>query len=185
MLLYFNDPAVQQSLSELDWSGEVKQSDGDYLMAVDSNIGGNTDYYKLNMWVKPKMSVEVTKQKDSTLLHHVTYTFDNRLGSQEYPLPYKSYLRLYVPEGAVAAADADLMDSSSDSGKHVFGKSVDVPTGKVVDVEFKYITRGYGSMLIQKQPGQVSLDVNLSFGENGSIKKKQKVRLSSKASLDI
>jgi hypothetical protein len=185
MLLYFNDPAVQQNVSELDWSGEVKRSDGDYLMAVDSNIGGNTDYYKLNMWVKPKMSVEVTKQKDSTLLHHVTYTFDNRLGSQEYPLPYKSYLRLYVPEGAVAAADADLMDSSSDSGKHVFGKSVDVPTGKVVNVEFKYVTRGYGSMLIQKQPGQVSLGVNLSFGENGSIKKKQKVRLSSKATLNI
>ena len=185
MLLYFNDPNVQQSFSELDWSGEVKQSDGDYLMAVDSNVGGNTDYYKLNMWVKPKMSVEVTKQKDSTLLHHVTYTFDNRLGSQEYPLPYKSYLRLYVPEGAVALADPDLVDSSSESGKHMFGNSVEVPTGKVVDVEFKYVTRGYRSMLIQKQPGQVSLDVNLSFRENGSIKKRQEVRLSSKASLNI
>jgi hypothetical protein len=185
MLLYFGDPAVQQSFSELDWSGEVKQSDGDYLMAVDSNIGGNTDDYKLNMWVKPKMNVEVTKQKDSTLRHHVTYTFDNRLGSQEYPLAYKSYLRLYVPEGAVAAADPDLVDCGSDSGKHVFAKLVDVPTGKVVTVEFEYVTPGFGSMLIQKQPGQVSLDVNLSFRENGSIKKKQKVKLSSKARLNF
>ena len=185
MLLYFNDPAVQRSFSELDWSGEVKQSDGDYLMAVDSNIGGNTDYYKLNMWVKPKMSVEVSRRKDSTLRHHVTYTFDNRLGSKEYPLPYKSYLRMYVPEGAVAAADPDLVDSSSDSGKHVFAKFVDVPTGEVVKVEFEYVTPDYGSMLIQKQPGQVTLDVSLSIRENGSIKKRQKVRLSSKARLDI
>ncbi len=131
------------------------------------------------------MSVEVTRQKDSTLLHHVTYTLDNRLGSKEYPLPYKSYLRLYVPEGAVAAADPDLVDSSSESGKHVFGKSVDVPTGKVVNVEFEYVTPGSGSMLIQKQPGQVNLDVNLSFGENGTIKKRQEVRLSSKARLNI
>ena len=185
MLLYFKNPAVQQSFSELDWSGEVEQSNGDYLMAVDSNIGGNTNDYKLNMWIKPKMNVEVTRQKDSTLRHRITYTFDNRLGSKEYPLPYKSYLRLYVPEGAVAAADPDLVDCGSDSGKHVFAKLVDVPTGKVVKAEFEYVTRDYESMLIQKQPGQVSLDVNLSFRENGSIKKKQKVKLSSKASLNI
>ena len=131
------------------------------------------------------MSVEVTKLKDSTLRHHVIYTLDNRLGSQEYPLPYKSYLRLYVPEGAVAAEDPDLVDSSSDSGRHVFAKLVDVPTGKVVKVEFEYVTPYYGSMLIQKQPGQVTLDVNLSIRENGSIKKRQEVRLSSKARLDI
>jgi hypothetical protein len=67
----------------------------------------------------------------------------------------------------------------------VFAKLVDVPTGKVVTVEFEYVTPGFGSMLIQKQPGQVSLDINLSFRENGSIKKKQKVKLSSKARLNI
>ena len=77
------------------------------------------------------------------------------------------------------------MDSSSDSGKQVFGKLVDVPTGKVVKVGFEYATPGSGSMLIQKQPGQVTLDVNLSIRENGSIKKRQEVRLSSKARLDI
>ena len=184
MLLYFMDPGVQQSFSELDWSGEVKQSDGDYLMAVDSNIGFNTNDFKLNMWVKPKMSVEVTKQKDSTLLHKVTYTFDNRSDTQEYPLAYKSYLRLYVPAAAVAIADPDLVDSGSDSGKHVFSKSVDVPTGKVVTVGFKYVTPACGSILIQKQSGQVNLDVNLIFREGSSIKKKQKVKLSGKARLN-
>ena len=186
MLLYFNDPGVEQSFSELDWSGGVKQSSGDYLMAVDSNIGGNTDQYKLNMWVKPKMSVEVTRQKDSTLLHHVTYTFDNRSGAQEFPLPYWSYLRLYVPGSAVAVADPGLVDSgSSDLGKHVLAKSVEVPTGKVVTVEFKYVTPGYGSMLVQKQPGQVNLDIALTILEGGSIKKKQEVKLSREAKLDL
>ena len=191
MFLYFKDPAVQQSFSELDWSGEVKRSDGDYLMAVDSNVGGQEVLaYKPNMWVKPKMSVEVARQKDSTLRHHVTYTFDNTLGPQEHPLEYKSYLRLYVPEGAVvegavAKAASGLMVSGSDSGKQVFGKLVDVPIGKVGSVEFDYVTRGYSSLLIQKQPGQVNMDVKFVLLEGGSIKKEQKVKLVNEARLDL
>jgi hypothetical protein len=192
MFLYFRDPAVQQSFSELDWSGEVKRSDGDYLMAVDSNVGGNdVNAYKANMWVKPKMSVEVTRRKDSTLRHHVTYTFDNTLGPKEYPfLEYKSYLRLYVPEGAVvegavAKAASGLVVSGTDSGKQVFGKLVDVPIGKVGTVEFDYVTPGYSSMLIQKQPGQVNMDVNFVLLEGGSIKREQKVKLINEARLDL
>jgi hypothetical protein len=183
MLLYFNDPGVEQSLSELDWSGDVRRTNGDYLMAVDSNIGGNTDEYKLNLWVKPKMSVEVTRQKDSTLLHHVTYTLDNEHNPQGYQLPYKSYLRLYVPENAVAAKGSGLEDPTSDAGKHVFAKLVDVPLGKVVNIEFKYVTPAYNSMLIQKQPGQVNLDINFIFRQGSSIDKKQKVKLSNEAEI--
>jgi hypothetical protein len=136
------------------------------------------------------MSVEVTRRKDSTLRHHVTYTLDNTLGPQEHPLEYKSYLRLYVPEGAVvegavAEAASGLMDSSVDSGRHVFGKLVDVPIGKVGTVEFDYVTPDYRSLLIQKQPGQVNMDVNLSFIENGSIKKEQKLKIINEARLDL
>jgi len=93
---------------------------------------------------------------------------------------------LYVPGSAVAVADPGLVDSgSSDLGKHVLAKSVEVPTGKVVTVEFKYVTPGYGSMLVQKQPGQVNLDIALTILEGGSIKKKQEVKLSREAKLDL
>ena len=191
MLLYFKDPGVQQSFSELDWSGEVKQSDGDYLMAVDSNVGGNdVSAYKANRWIKPKMSVEVTRQKDSTLRHHVTYTFDYTSGPKEYPLEYESYLRLYVPEGAViegavAKAASGFVVLGRDSGKQVFGKLVSVPIGKVETVVFDYVTPGYRSMLIQKQSGQVNFDVNFVLLEGGSIKKEQVVKLVNKARLDL
>ena len=191
MLIYFKDPAVQKCFSGLDWSGEVKQSDGDYLMAVDSNVGGqDVNAYKPNRWVKPKLSVVVTKQKDSTLRHHVTYTFNNTLGPQDHPLRYKSYLRLYVPEGAVvkgavAIAASGLMDYSSDSGKQVFGKFVDVPIGQVGNVEFDYVTPWYGSTLLQKQSGQVSLDVNFMYIEDGSIKKAQDIQLINRTRIDL
>ena len=191
MFLYFNDPSVQQSFTELDWSGEVKQPDGDYLMAVDSNVGGQEVLaYKPNMYVKPKMSVEVTRLKDSTLRHHITYTLDNTLGPQEHPLEYKSYLRLYVPEGAVvegavAKAASGLTVSGSDSGKQVFGKFVDVPIGTVGTVTFDYVTPGYGSLLIQKQPGQVDMDVKFVLLEDGSIKKEQEVKLVNEVRLDL
>ena len=71
-----------------------------------------------------------------------------------------------------------------DLGKHVLAKVVDVPTGKIVTVEFKYVTPDYGSMFIQKQPGLVNLDINFTIREGGSIKKKQQVKLSSKARLN-
>ena len=190
MLLYFKDPGVQQSFSELDWSGEVKQSDGDYLMAVDSNVGGQEGKAdKPNRWIKPKISVEVTRQKDSTLRHHVTYTFDYTFGPKEY-MEYESYLRLYVPEGAViegavAKAASGFVVLGRDSGKQVFGKLVSVPLGKVGTVVFDYVTPGYRSMLIQKQSGQVNLDVNFVLLEGGSIKKEQVVKLVNKARLDL
>jgi len=191
MLLYFKDPGVQQSFSELDWSGEVKQTDGDYLMAVDSNVGGQEGKaYKPNQWLKPKMSVEVTRQKDSTLRHHVTYTLDYKFSPQKHRLDYNSYLRLYVPEGAViegavAKAASGFVVSGSDSGKRVFGKLVTVPIGKVETVVFDYVTPNYRSMLIQKQSGQVNLDVDFLYIEGGSIKKEQEVRLVNKARLDF
>jgi hypothetical protein len=40
-------------------------------------------------------------------------------------------------------------------------------------------------MLIQKQPGQVNLDIALTIREDGSIKKKQEVKLSREAKLDL
>ncbi|MCG2819077.1 MAG: DUF4012 domain-containing protein [Actinomycetia bacterium] len=191
MLLYFKDPEVEQCFSELDWSGEVKETDGDYLMAVDCNVGGNeVQGYKANYFIKPTMSVEITRRKDLTLRHHVTYTFDNTSGATEFPLTYKSYLRLYVPEGAVVEGAVDvtasgLMDSGSELGKHVFGKLVDVPVGQVVNVEFDYVTPGYESILLEKQCGVANMNVKFVYVEDGSIKKTEEVQLKNETRLDL
>lgn len=193
MLLYFKDPEIQQCFTESGWSGEVDRSDGDYLMAVDSNVGGNDIIrsYKSSMWINSRMSVKVTRRKDSKLSHHVKYTFEYNPGPYEkLPLEYKSYLRLYVPEGAViegavARAASGFVVSSSDSGKQVFGKLVNVPLGGTRTVEFDYVTPGYGSMLIQKQSGQTDLDIEFVYLEGGSIKQERQFKLVNKLDLDL
>ena len=191
MIVYFKDPAVEKVFSELGWSGTVDQSRGDYLMAVDSNVGGNEQRgYKANMFIKPKMSVDIVRQKDSTLRHHVTYTLDNTSGTSDNPLRYKSYLRLFVPENAtvksaVAMAATGLVETDGENGKRVFGRLVDVPIGQSVTVEFDYVTKSYGSILIQKQPGLANLDVNLTHIEDGSIRKSEELKLVSQTRVSL
>jgi hypothetical protein len=90
-----------------------------------------------------------------------------------------------VVKGAVAIAASGLMDYSSDSGKQVFGKFVDVPIGQVGNVEFDYVTPWYGSTLLQKQSGQVSLDVNFMYIEDGSIQKAQDIQLINRTRIDL
>jgi hypothetical protein len=191
MLLYFNDPAVEKVFSELSWSGTVDQSSGDYLLAVDSNVGGNEQLgYKANLFIKPKMSVDIVRQKDSTLRHHVTYTLDNTSGTSDNSLRYKSYLRLFVPEDAVvksvvAMAAAGLVETDGENGKRVFGRLVDVPIGQSVTVEFDYVTKNYGSLLIQKQPGIPNLDVSLIYMEGGSIRKAEELKIVNQTSVSL
>lgn len=191
MLLYFYDPIVEQCFSELDWSGEVKETEDDYVMAVDCNVGGNEVYaYKANFFINQSMSLEVTRQEDSTLRHHVTYTLDNTSGATEFPLTYKSYLRLYVPEGAIIDGAVDLtasglVDSYDELGKHVFGKLVDVPVGQTKNVEFDYVTPGYESLLIEKQSGVPNMNVNYVYIEDGSIKRIEDVVLQNEVYLDL
>lgn len=191
MLFYFEDPDIEKVFSGLDWSGEVKETDGDYLMAADCNVGGQElTGYKANYYIKTSISAEITQQEDSTLRHHVTYTIDNTSGSTEAPLTYKSYLRLYVPEGAViegevAVTASCLTDTGTEFGKGVFGKLVDVPNGQVREVAFEYVTPGYESLLIQKQCGVPNMPVKLSYVKNGSIVTVAEIDLKNETELNL
>ena len=45
-MFYFNDPFIQNEISELGWTGEVKQAPMDYRQVVFDNVaGGKTDSY--------------------------------------------------------------------------------------------------------------------------------------------
>ena len=40
ILVYFNDPYLQNEFSQRGWTGEIEHTSGDYLQVVDTNIGG-------------------------------------------------------------------------------------------------------------------------------------------------
>ncbi len=163
LILYFNDPSIQQVFSKMDWSGELHQPGGDYLMAVDGNLGISTLGYEANLLMYPSMDVSITRQADGTLLHTVTYNVDNSAA----PMDYWSYLRVYVPADAVAQANEEVLNFGLEDGKLVLGRSVYVAAGSKGSVAFTYSTPAYDSLFMEKQAGQRTLPVTLS----GSLKR--------------
>ncbi len=164
MLLYFTDPEVESVFSALDWSGQMRVTDEDYLMAVDCNVGGNSRGYKANLYIGPRLQVDITKGSDGSLRHHVAYTFDNTFGTTTY----YSYLRLFVPQDSIPIMAPGVVNLGIDMGKLSLAQGVEVPVGQVITVEFEYMTPAYQSLTIQKQPGQWNMPVELNISGKNS-----------------
>jgi len=165
MLLYFTDPGIQATFSELNWSGRMQDTEQDYLMAVDCNVGGNSRGYKANLYIGPRLQVDITGESDGSLRHRVAYTFDNTFGTTTY----YSYLRLFVPQDSIPVTTPRVVDLGIDMGKLSLAQGVEVPVGQVVKVEFEYITPAYRSLTIQKQPGQWNMPVRLTLDNKNAF----------------
>jgi hypothetical protein len=110
VLVYVVDPTVGAILSERGWDGAIGDSDGDFLMVVDTNMGFN----KVNPNVERSVEYQVSIEDEGGITSRVAVTYRNRSGSgpeecvQEavYPPTYRemmegcywNYLRIYVPE---------------------------------------------------------------------------------------
>lgn len=94
----FRDNELQASMVDLGWSGSLKQTSGDYLMVVDTNLGGG----KTDGVIDQAVHVDVSWQPDGSQVNTVTVTKTHRglktalfSGSNNV-----DYLRLYVPRGS-------------------------------------------------------------------------------------
>lgn len=174
---YFNRAAA---LAGLDLDGEVKESEGDFLSVVDTNIGAN----KANYFVKRSLAYEAERgnrvgEVNSTL----TLNYQHRGTSDAWPGgPYKNFLRILVPlkaslikvkkiDHAASEGEAPPVDQEEDltnrilideeSGKTSFGLTFELPSGRRTEIVFSYVlppavfflnSSSY-NLLIQKQPG--------------------------------
>ena len=157
IMLNFTDPELQKIVESVHWDGAVaKDWDGDFLMAVDANMGAlKSDYY-----VKRSMEydVDLTRQKPLVTLK-ILYQHTAKYGDWRTS-DYHSYLRVYVPEGA------NLLDRKmvgypniqNEFGKTYFGFKVDVlingQTEALITYELpeRFSSEDY-KLLIQKQSG--------------------------------
>lgn len=97
--LYFNDPYVQNILQDYGWTGEIlpTKENQDYLMVVNSNIGGG----KSDAQITQKIEHQAVVQEDGSVIDTVIITREHTsYGEAYYDIPNIDYLRLYVPEGA-------------------------------------------------------------------------------------
>lgn len=97
--VYFRDNDAQKVMQDLGFSGTVEQTDGDYLMVVNTNIGGG----KTDAVIDQAIDLDVNISESGTIVDDLTYTkthhgMANALFSGRNNV---DYVRFYVPEGSV------------------------------------------------------------------------------------
>ena len=113
LLIFVDDPAIQEVISENGWDGRVRQDAADYLYVVDSNVG----WSKADRYIERRVSYRVDLQKESGARISLTLKYNNHGGpgstgcvpqwlnkgtnyDQLKNACYWNYWRVYIPQGA-------------------------------------------------------------------------------------
>lgn len=166
----FHDEALQDIVRSAGWSGEINRDwDGDYLMAVDSNMNSfKTDY---RMRRKMDYTVDLSgKAPKATLV----VTYEHTAKEKDYMTKdYQSFSRIYVPEGSwleSVSGNAKPAVFGSELGKKYFGAIIQIPLGATRSVTWNYVlpedfdATDY-DLLIEKQPGLNDVPVTVTVKE--------------------
>ena len=118
LLVFVDDADVTRALARLGWDGALRESAGDYLMVVDSNLG----FGKVNPLIDEQLDYRVVLHSDGTAAAELALTYVHRgtregvrcrhfspyVGDLAYEdmmhRCYYDYLRVYVPSGSVLRA---------------------------------------------------------------------------------
>lgn len=97
--VYFRDNDAQKAMQDLGFTGNVQQTAGDYLMVVNTNVGGG----KTDAVIDQAVNVDVNISESGTIVDDLTLTkthhgMANALFSGKNNV---DYVRFYVPEGSV------------------------------------------------------------------------------------
>lgn len=188
IMIYSRDATLQTVLDARDWSGRVESADGDYLMVVDANLAAlKTDG---QMTKQIFYSVDLTDRNNPTATVRLRYTNNTQRIDWRYTR-YRSYTRIYVPEGSELISSSGAMagdltqtggvfvrgdvDVMRDLGKTVFGAFWSIEPRRTGELSFTYrlpprvadqLMQEKYNLLVQKQPGaETELTLDLSFGK--------------------
>lgn len=96
--VFFNNNELQAAMNGLGWTGAIKNTTGDYLMMVNTNLGGG----KTDAVIEQKVEVVVDVAADGSVVDKVTITKIHH-GLPDAVFTGRNnvdYLRLYVPQGS-------------------------------------------------------------------------------------
>ncbi len=99
LLLYSRDEETERSIIKRGWGGEIKNTSGDYLSVVNSNLNG----YKTDGVIEEEISHQAEIQPDGSVIGTVKIKRIHRGGNSEYYWYNRvnsDYLRVYVPYGS-------------------------------------------------------------------------------------
>lgn len=171
VLFNFQDPELQLFAEAQDWAGAVATTEGDYLLLVDANLASLKTDPKVKRTIEYSLDANGSQAQTT-----VKVTYANEGSFTKKTTRYRTYLRLYVPQGAtlVSSEGADLRDRSTSAGqvttdeemsKTVFGAFKSIEPGTTESISFTYrlpqrindqIAGKSYSLSIQKQPGTIA-----------------------------
>ncbi len=98
VMMYFSDQNLQNEIKELGLAAEVKESEHDYLMIVDSNIGGR----KTDRILKRNANLKTEIDSDGSIINTLTieYAHPGKEGDPLLDVRNVNWLRIYVPSGS-------------------------------------------------------------------------------------
>jgi len=178
ILVYFKDPAIEAIIAQAGYSGNLSDTDGDYLGVFDANLAA----LKTDAVMSRSLDYAV-EQGPNGLFADLELNYAHQGNFDWKTTRYRSYTRVYAPLGSELISATGFSEAgaetSVDRGKTVFSGFLSVEPGQIGNLALKYklperlnrtaLTDGY-SLDLQKQPGsavdKIVVDVHL-LGEIG------------------
>ncbi|MFA5358997.1 MAG: DUF4012 domain-containing protein [Patescibacteria group bacterium] len=185
VLLFDQNKNLQSIYNSNGWTGEIKQTDGDYLMFIDANMVA----LKTDRIVDKKINYTLREDQSGNLISIATISYTNN-GKVDYrTTALRTYTRLYVPAGSelISSSGALTNDRGDDPGKTgvvdvtnefnktSFGAFIYIKPGETKSLIFEYklpprikdqLTAGSYTLFVQKQPGTTGhkLSIRVKLG---------------------
>jgi len=180
IMIYSNDEEIQKIILRSGWAGEVKKTDGDFLMVVDANLAS----LKTDIAVEKNIDYKIISEGDK-LKARVTLTYEHRGSFDWRTTRYRTYTRIYAPIGSKLIMSNGFIDAAKkpseadvelDLGYAVFGGffSIEPKEKKSVVLEYylperikSLVDNGLYTLFVQKQLGTFGarLTVDADFGK--------------------
>jgi hypothetical protein len=160
ILVYLNNPQVQEAFFDLGWEGSVRnvkcQMPGppvgqagvkcfeDYLFIVEANVGVN----KANYFVERTLSEEMKVENDGLIRKSLKIIYQNKSPSAHFPAgDYKNYLRVLVPQGSElekVLVDSQELEKEKIEVANVFEKTsfgflLNIPVGEKKEIKIHWL----------------------------------------------
>ncbi|MCL4365786.1 DUF4012 domain-containing protein, partial [Patescibacteria group bacterium] len=172
IMFYMHDANMQKALTNLNWTGDIKNFEGDYLHINDSNFAGG----KSNLYVDQTVSQEINVQNDGTVKKKISIEYKN---DQPFGIWLnginRDYVRFYVPKGSklISSKGSEVqVTTTEDLDKTVFEAFVQIRPQNLRKLEIEYFVpykpNGKYQLMVQKQPGAKDFHYKVKF--NGSTK---------------
>ena len=180
ILLYSTDSELQDKIITAGWGGQIKEADDDFIGVFDANLAS----LKTDAVIKRGLSYKLEQNEKNEIIATTVLKYENTAKEFDWRTSrYRNYLRLLVPKGSELIESQGAMyndrttrkgsvDVAEDLNKTVFGTFVAIEPKETREVMIKYklpnyigdkIKNGEYNLLIQKQPGVDTRDLNLEL----------------------